>query len=310
MMAVRDVYGEVLKELSTTNKNIVVLDADLSGSTKTCEFAEVAPERFFNMGISEQDMMGTAAGLAVSGKIAFASSFAIFATGRCYDQIRNTIAYSNLNVKIVATHAGLNVGEDGGSHQALEDIALMRVLPNMEVFSPADEVETREVIKYIATTNKPTYVRLARIKSEKVFNSMEYEFEPYKGVEICDGKDVTVFTTGIITSHVVEANKILKEKGISAQIVNIHCIKPIDKEMIVSSAKKTGKVVTVEEHNIIGGFGSAVCEVLSEQYPVKVLRIGVNDRFGKSGESLELFKLYELDPQSIAKKIEEFVKND
>jgi len=308
MISTREAYGEALKELASSDPNIVVLDADVSKSTMSCKFKEVAPDRFINMGIAEQDMIGTAAGIATCGKQVFASSFAIFATGRCYDQIRNTVAYSKLNVKVIGTHAGLTVGEDGPSHQALEDIALMRVIPNMRVFCPADEIETREVIKYISKTDGPFYVRLSRGKSPKIYNSMEYEFDPVKGKVLEEGKDVSLIATGIILNEVLKAAEILRENGINSEVIAINSIKPIDSDLIVSTAKKTKRVVTIEEHSIIGGLGSAVCEVLSEKHPTKMLRIGVNDQFGKSGKAEDVMKLYELDPESIARKVKNFIK--
>ena len=252
-------------------------------------------------------MIGTAAGLATCGKNVFASSFAVFATGRCYDQIRNTVAYSKLNVKVIGTHAGLNVGEDGASHQALEDIALMRAIPNMRVYSPCDDVETKELIKYLATAEGPAYVRLSRMKTEKVFNAMEYIFDPVKGHVLQEGNDVTIITTGIITSNVLKAKTLLEEAGVSVEVIELCSIKPIDRELIVASANKTKKVVTVEEHNIIGGLGSAVSEILAEEGIAKLLRIGVNDRFGKSGKAEEVLKMYGLDPESIASKIKTFL---
>lgn len=306
MLATRESYGEALKELGEC-KNLVVLDADVGPATKSNSFKEVAPDRYINMGISEQDMIGTAAGLATCGKIVFASSFAVFATGRCYDQIRNTVAYSKLNVKIIGTHSGLNVGEDGASHQALEDIALMRAVPNMKVYSPCDDVETKALIKYLATEPGPAYVRLSRAKTDKIFNSMDYEFDPVKGHVLASGKDCTIITTGIITQNVLKAREILEEAGIKAEVVELMSIKPIDRELIIESAQKTKKIITVEEHNIIGGLGSAVAEVLAEEGIGKLLRIGVNDKFGKSGKSDEVIKLYGLDAESIASKIKTYI---
>lgn len=307
MIATRESYGEALKELAGVD-NLVVLDADVGSATKSKTFKEVAPDRFFNMGIAEQDMIGTAAGLATCGKNVFASSFAVFATGRCYDQIRNTVAYSKLNVKIIGTHAGLNVGEDGASHQALEDIALMRSVPNMKVYSPCDDVETKALIKYLATAEGPAYVRLSRAKTDKIFNSMDFDFDPVKGHVLNEGKDVTIISTGIITSNVLKAKEILEEANLKPEIIELCSIKPIDKELLIKSISKTKKVVTVEEHNIIGGLGSAVSEVIAEEgLGAKLLRLGTNDKFGKSGKSDEVIKMYGLDPESIASKIKTFV---
>ncbi|HAN09843.1 MAG TPA: transketolase [Clostridiales bacterium] len=307
-LATREAYGQALAEIGIQNDNIVVLDADLSKSTKTEDFKKVCKDRFINMGISEGDMMSTAAGLATCGKIVFASTFAMFAAGRAYEQIRNSICYPNLNVKVAATHAGISVGEDGASHQCIEDIALMRVIPNMTVFSPSDATETKAIIKYCVENKGPMYVRLGRLKTEDIFDQENYKFEFGKGVEIAEGKDIAIFATGMMTGIAIEANKILKDKGISARIVNIHTIKPIDKEIIIKAAKEIGKIVTLEEHNIYGGFGSAVCEVIAEYYPARVKIIGVNDHFGKSGKAEEVIKLYGLDAESVAVKIKDWLK--
>ncbi len=306
-LATREAYGAALAEFGQVNNNIVVLDADLSKSTMTVKFKEKYPERFFNLGISEGDMMGTAAGLASCGKTVFASTFAMFAAGRAYEQIRNSVCYPKLNVKVAATHAGLSVGEDGASHQCIEDLALMRAIPNMTVFSPCDSVETREVIKYCTENEGPAYIRLGRLKVNDVFNNDSYKFELGKGVVVSEGTDVAVITTGLMTCEMVKANEILKEKNISARIINIHTIKPIDKDIIVKAAKEIGKIATIEEHNILGGFGSAVCEVVAQNYPAKVKVIGVNDKFGKSGKPEEVLKMYGLDAESIANQIEKFV---
>lgn len=300
-IATRDAYGEVLAELGAVNENIVVLEADLSKSTKTSDFRKVYPERHLNMGIAEQNMLGVAAGMAAAGKIPFASSFAVFATGRAYDQIRNSIAYPNLNVKIAATHAGLTVGEDGGSHQMLEDIALMRALPNMTVIVPADGVETKQAVKAAAEYEGPVYIRMGRPKVPVLFGD-DYKFEIGKGVVLKEGSDVTLAATGIMVSKAVEAAELLAAEGISAAVVNISTIKPLDAELIIAQAQKTGAVVTCEEHNIYGGLGSAVAEVLVENCPVPMVRVGVEDKFGESGLPDELLEKYGLTAAAIVEK--------
>ena len=298
-IATRDAYGEALAELGAVNENIVVLEADLSKSTKTSDFKKVYPERHFNMGIAEQNMLGVAAGFAAAGKIPFASSFAVFATGRAYDQIRNSIAYPNLNVKIAATHAGLTVGEDGGSHQMLEDIALMRALPNMTVIVPADGIETKQAIKAAAEYEGPVYIRMGRPKVPVLFDD-NYTFEIGKGVVLKEGTDVTLVGTGIMVSKAVEAAELLAAEGISAAVVNISTIKPLDAELIIAQAQKTGAIVTCEEHNIYGGLGSAVAEVLVENCPIPMARVGVADKFGESGLPDELLEKYGLTAANIA----------
>ena len=298
-IATRDAYGEALAELGAVNENIVVLEADLSKSTKTSDFKKVYPERHFNMGIAEQNMLGVAAGFAAAGKIPFASSFAVFASGRAYDQIRNSIAYPNLNVKIAATHAGLTVGEDGGSHQMLEDIALMRALPNMTVIVPADGIETKQAIKAAAEYEGPVYIRMGCPKVPVLFDD-NYTFEIGKGVVLKEGTDVTLVGTGIMVSKAVEAAELLAAEGISAAVVNISTIKPLDAELIVAQAQKTGAIVTCEEHNIYGGLGSAVAEVLVENCPVPMARVGVADKFGESGLPDELLEKYGLTAANIA----------
>lgn len=303
--ATREAYGKALVELGEKNKNVVVLDADLSKSTKTAEFQKAYPDRFFNIGISEQDMMGTAAGLATCGKIPFASSFAIFATGRAYEQIRNSIGYPKLNVKIAATHAGITVGEDGATHQSIEDISLMRGIPNMVVINPSDAEETRQAILAAAEHYGPVYIRLGKMAVPDIHDK-NYKFELGKGEIIREGKDIAIIATGIMVSIALEAADKLKEEGINATVVNMHTIKPIDRELMVKVAKQTGKVVTAEEHSIIGGLGSAVCEVLSEEYPVKVKRIGINDTFGQSGTPKELLKYYNLTFQNIVDVVKSF----
>lgn len=300
-IATRDAYGEALAELGAINDKVVVLDADLSKSTKTNDFKKVYPERFFNLGIAEQNLLGTAAGFAAAGKIPFASSFAVFAVGRAYDQIRNSIAYPNLNVKIAATHAGLTVGEDGGSHQMLEDIALMRAVPNMTVIVPADGVETKQVVMAAAEHQGPVYIRLGRPKVPVLLGD-DYKFEIGKGVVLKEGTDVTLIGTGIMVSKAMEAAELLAADGISAAVVNISTIKPLDTALITEMAQKTGAVVTAEEHNIYGGLGSAVAEVLVETCPVPMARVGVEDKFGESGLPDELLEKYGLTAANIAAK--------
>ena len=300
--SIRSAYGNTLVELGAKDKDIVVLDADLSCSTQTKMFAKEYPERFFNMGIAEQDLMATAAGLAAEGKIPFTSTFAMFATGRAWEQIRNSIAYSNFNVKIVATHGGITVGEDGASHQALEDISLMRSIPDMTVIVPCDYNETVSVIKYAAVHKGPVYIRLARTSVKNIFDE-KYEFNPEKAVKIKAGKDLSVITNGETLAEVMEASNILETSGIDIEIIHCPTVKPIDKDTIIESAKKTKFVITVENHSIIGGLGSAVCEVLSENLPTKVIRIGLNDEFGQSGEQRALMDFYGLTGEKIAQRI-------
>lgn len=306
IQATRDAYGEALVELGAQNKKIVVLDADLSKSTKTNDFAKVYPERFFNLGIAEQNLLGTAAGFAASGKIPFASSFAVFAVGRAYDQIRNSIAYPHLNVKIAATHAGITVGEDGGSHQMLEDLALMRALPGMTVIVPADGKETKQAVMAAAQYDGPVYIRLGRPKVPQLFDD-NYHFQIGKSVLMADGDDVTLIATGIMVAKALEAKEILAKEGISAAVVNMSTIKPLDTEMIVKMAAKTGAIVTCEEHNIIGGLGSAVAETLAEQKPVPMERIGVNDTFGESGQPDQLLDKFGLTAVHIAQQAQKAI---
>jgi transketolase len=306
-LATREAYGKALAELGNEKDNVVVLDADLSKSTKTADFAKVFPERFINMGISEADMMTTAAGLAACGKIPFASTFAIFASGRAYEQIRNSICYPMLNVKIAATHAGLTVGEDGASHQSVEDVSLMRSIPNMTVICPCDDVETKAAIKAAAEFKGPVYIRLGRSSVPTLNDENQYEYEIGKAVTMRTGKDVTIFATGIMVNEAIKAAETLKKDGIDAEVINIHTIKPIDAEAIINSAKKTGAVVTCEEHSIIGGLGSAVCEVLSENLPVPVKRVGIMDVFGESGKPAELLKEYGLTFENIVDAVKEVI---
>ncbi len=306
MIATRDAYGEALKELGGLNNNVVVLDADLSGSTKTSVFAKAYPDRFFNVGIAEQNLMGTAAGLSTAGKIPFASTFAMFATGRAFEIIRNSICYPKLNVKIAATHAGLTVGEDGATHQALEDISLMRSLPNMVVLSPADAIETKQCIIKAAEHNGPVYIRLGRAKVPVIFDE-NYRFEIGKGVELKEGKDISIIATGVMVAKALEAAEKLAEEGISARVINMASIKPIDEEIIVKAAKETKAIITVEEHSIIGGLGSAVAEVVSENHPTRVTRIGTMDTFGESGDGNKLLDKYGLNVENIIEKAKKLI---
>ena len=304
---IRETYGKTLVELGREYPNIVVLDADLTVSTKTNLFGKEFPNRFFTMGVSEQDMMATAAGFALSGKIPFASTFAIFATGRAWEHVRQSIVFPKLNVKIVATHAGVTVGEDGATHQALEDIALMRVLPNMTVIVPADAVETEKVIRTIVNHNGPTYVRLARVKFPTIFKK-SYEFEIGKARVLREGKHVTIFAVGIMVCEALEASKILEREGISACVVNVSTVKPIDVETIVKAASSTGAVVTAEDHNIVGGLGGAIAEVLGENYPTPMKRIGMKDRFGTSGDGLQLLEYFGLKARNIVQAAHELLE--
>lgn len=305
--ATREAYGEALKKLAAENPNVVVLDADLSGSTKTSEFKKVAPDRFFNVGIAEQDLIGTAAGMAIAGKIPFASSFAMFAAGRAFEIIRNTVAYPKLNVKIAATHAGLTVGEDGASHQAIEDISLMRGIPNMTVINPADSIEAEQAVLKAAEIKGPVYIRLGRMNVEDVYDE-NYKFEIGKGVELKNGNDATIIATGLMVQEALKAAKILSEEGIEARVINIHTIKPIDKDIIIKAAKETKTIVTAEEHSIIGGLGSAVLETLSDVYPVPVKRVGVLDTFGESGKPVDLLEKYHLTAKDIVEACKEAIK--
>ena len=306
-MATRDAYGQALKILAEKNEKVVVLDADLSKSTKTADFLKVCPERFINVGIAEQNLMGIAAGLATTGKIPFASTFAMFATGRAYEIIRNSIGYPKLNVKVAATHAGLTVGEDGASHQAIEDISLMRSMPNMVVVNPADGVEAKAAILSAAEYVGPMYIRLGRSKVPTIFDESSYKFELGKGIVLSEGSDVSILATGNMVSKALEAAEELSKEGISARVINIHTIKPIDRELIVKAAKETGAIVTAEEHSIIGGLGSAVAEVLSEECPVMMRRIGVRDTYGESGDGDELMEKYGLTSSKIAEASRELV---
>lgn len=302
MKATRESYGEALAILGEKYENLVVLDADLAGATKTSLFKKKFPERFFDMGIAEQDMMGTAAGLALGGKIPFASAFAVFASGRAYDQVRNTICYGNLNVKIGATHAGITVGEDGATHQSLEDISLMRGLPNMTVFSPSDDRQTKWIIEEAIKKDGPVYVRLTRPAVGDIYGD-GFEFEFGKGIQHGNGTDATVIATGVTVAEALIAQRDLIGEGINIRVIDMHTIKPIDREIIIKSAKETKKIITVEDHNVIGGLGSAVCEVLCDEYPTKVVRMGMKDKFGESGKWDELMHYYKIDAEAIKEEI-------
>ena len=307
-IATREAYGKALAEFGAQYPNLVVLDADLANATKTNTFQKAFPERHIDCGIAECDMMGIAAGLSTVGKIPFASSFAMFAAGRAYEQVRNSIGYPHLNVKIGATHAGITVGEDGASHQCLEDIALMRVIPGMVVINPCDAVEARAAVQAALEYVGPVYLRFGRAAVPVINDNDNYKFEIGKGVLLREGTDVTIVATGICVPEALEAAEKLAADGISAEVINIHTIKPLDEELIIKSAKKTGKVVTAEEHSIIGGLGGAVCEVLSEKAPTPVCRIGMNDIFGESGSAGALVAKYGFDAEGIYGKVKAFVK--
>ena len=306
-IATRESYGNALAELGAQNPNVVVLDADLAGATKTGVFKKAFPERHIDCGIAEGNMMGVAAGLATCGKVVFASSFAMFAAGRAFEQVRNSIGYPHLNVKIGATHAGISVGEDGATHQCNEDIAIMRTIPGMTIICPADDVEARAAVKAAAEYVGPVYMRFGRLAVPVINDEANYKFEIGKGITLKEGKDVTIIATGLEVNESLEAAKLLEADGISAEVINIHTIKPLDKELVVASAKKTGKVVTVEEHSVIGGLGGAVAEALSEEAPTKMLRIGMMDKFGQSGPAKALIEYYGLDGKSIYEKVKAFL---
>lgn len=301
----REAYGEALVELGKLDERVVVLDGDLTKSTKTNLFKERYPERHINVGIAEGDLIGTAAGLSTCGKIPFASTFAIFAAGRGYEQIRNTVGYPHLNVKIAPTHAGISVGEDGGSHQSIEDIGLMRGIPGMVVLSPADAEETKQMVYAAWKYKGPVYIRMGRLEVEQVFDE-SYKFEIGKGVEVREGRDATIIATGLMLSRAIEASKELEKEGLKVRVINMGTIKPLDEELVIKSAKETGLIITAEEHSIIGGLGTAVCECLSEKNPCKVVRVGVEDKFGQSGKALELLEKYGLTSERLI----EVVKNN
>lgn len=303
-IATRQSYGETLAKLGDQNKNIVVFDADLSGATRTNIFAKKFPDRFFDMGIAEQDMMSTAAGMATFNKTVFASTFAMFATGRSYDQIRNSICYPKLNVKICATHSGITVGEDGATHQMLEDIGLMRGLPNMTILSTSDDTETKWAVEEISKIKGPVYLRLCRLDTPVIYDKTQ-KFELGKAIQIGNGTDATIFTTGTILSEAISAQKELEKQGIHVRVIDIHTIKPIDKETIIRCAKETKKLVSIEDHSVINGLGTAISDVLAEEYPSKLIKMGIKDTFGKSGKATELLKYYGLTSENIIKTITE-----
>lgn len=306
-IATRESYGKALAELGRLDENVVVLDADLAGSTKTGVFQKEFPERHIDCGIAEANMMSVAAGLAATGKIPFASSFAMFAAGRAYEQVRNSIGYPHLNVKIGATHAGISVGEDGATHQCNEDIAIMRTIPGMVVINPADDVEARAAVHAAYKHEGPVYMRFGRLAVPVINDEETYKFEIGKGVVLREGKDVTIIASGLPVANCLEAAEMLAKDGIDAKVINIHTIKPLDKELVVAAAKETGKVVTVEEHSVIGGLGSAVCDALCEEAPVKVKKIGIQDVYGESGPATELVAKYGLDAQGIYESVKAFV---
>ena len=300
--ATRQSYGEALAELGKENENVVVFDADLSTATKTMLFAKKFPDRFFEMGIAEQDMLATAAGFSTCGKIPYVSTFAVFAAGRAYDQIRNSICYPKLNVKICATHSGITVGEDGATHQMLEDLSLMRTLPNMTVMCTSDDTQTKWAIKEISKINGPVYLRLSRMETPIIYEENQ-NFEIGKAVQIGEGTDATVIATGDVVAEAIKAKEELENRGINIRVLDMHTIKPIDKEQIVKCAKETKRIITIEDHNIIGGLGSSVCEVLAEEYPCKVTRMGIQDTFGKSGKAEELMKYFGITAKNIVEEI-------
>lgn len=302
-IATRESYGNALVELGREHDNVVVLDADLAAATKTGIFKKEFPERHIDCGIAECNMIGIAGGLSLTGKVPFASSFAMFAAGRAFEQVRNTVGYPKLNVKIGATHAGISVGEDGATHQCNEDIALMRTIPNMVIINPADDVEARAAVKAAYEHVGPVYLRFGRLAAPVINDNPEYKFELGKGVTLREGKDITIVVTGLEVSFALEAAQMLEKDGIDARVINIHTIKPIDEEIIVKAAKETKKIFTVEEHSIIGGLGSAVCDVVCEKQPAPVYKIGMRDRFGESGPAMELLHKYELDAEGIYNQI-------
>ena len=306
--ATRESYGEALKELAEKYPQVVVLDADLAEATKTGIFKKAYPDRFIDCGIAECDMVGVAAGLATCGKIPFATSFAMFSTGRAYEQVRNSVGYPKLNVKIVGSHAGISVGEDGATHQCNEDIALMRTIPGMVVLNPSDHYEMKAAVKAAIEHYGPVYIRLGRLAVESFNNADDYKFELGKGITLKDGKDITIIATGLMVSRALEAVKTLAEQGIDARLINIHTIKPIDREIIVKAAQETGKIITVEEHNVIGGLGDAVCSVLSEECPTPVMKIGVNDVFGHSGPAQDLLDEFGLNAEHIVEAAKKILK--
>lgn len=306
-IATRESYGNALAELGKEHEDVVVLDADLAAATKTGVFKKVFPERHIDCGIAESNMMGVAAGLAAAGKVPFASSFAMFAAGRAFEQVRNSIGYPHLNVKIGATHAGISVGEDGATHQCNEDMALMRTIPGMVILNPSDDVEAKAAVEAAYLHDGPVYLRFGRLAVPVINDKPDYKFEIGKGIVLREGKDVTIFATGLCVNEALQAAEKLAADGIDAKVINIHTIKPLDEELVVKAAKETGKVVTVEEHSVIGGLGGAVAEVLAEKAPTKMLRIGINDVFGESGPAVKLLEKYGIDTAGIYAKVKEFV---
>ena len=306
-IATRDGYGNALAELGREHEDVVVLDADLAAATKTGVFKKEFPERFIDCGIAEENMMGVAAGLAAAGKVPFASSFAMFAAGRAFEQVRNSIGYPHLNVKIGASHAGISVGEDGATHQCNEDIALMRTIPGMVIINPSDAVEARAAVRAAYEIGGPVYMRFGRLAVPVINDRPDYKFEVGKGIVLREGKDVAIIATGLCVNSALEAAEKLAEEGIQAKVINMHTIKPLDEDLVVEAAKETGKVVTVEEHSVIGGLGSAVCDVLCEKLPTSVLKIGVNDVFGESGPAVKLLEKYRLDGQGVYEQIKDFM---
>ena len=307
-IATRESYGNALVELGAEHDNLIVLDADLAAATKTGVFKKAYPDRHIDCGIAECNMMGIAAGLSTTGIVPFASTFAMFAAGRAFEQVRNSIGYPHLNVKIGATHAGISVGEDGATHQCNEDIALMRTIPGMVILNPADDVEAKACVKAAYEYNGPVYLRFGRLAVPVINDRTDYKFELGKGVVLREGKDVTIVATGLCVSSALEAAEKLAADGIDAKIINIHTIKPLDEELIVAAAKETGKVVTVEEHSVIGGLGSAVCDALAEKCPVPVKKIGVQDVFGESGPAAALLAKYKLDGEGVYEQVKEICK--
>ena len=306
-IATRESYGNALAELGTEHKDVVVLDADLAEATKTGIFKKAHPERFIDCGIAESNMMGIAAGLSTVGKVPFASTFAMFAAGRAYEQVRNSIGYPHLNVKIGATHAGISVGEDGATHQCNEDIALMRTIPGMVILNPSDDIEAKAAVEAAYNYQGPVYLRFGRLAVPVINDRPDYKFEIGKGIVLREGKDVTIFATGLCVNEALGAAEKLAAEGVEAKVINIHTIKPLDEELVIKAAKETGKVVTVEEHSVIGGLGGAVAEVLSEKAPTKMLRIGINDVFGESGPAVQLLAKYGIDAEGIYEKVKAFV---
>lgn len=306
-IATRESYGNALVELGKKNDKIVVLDADLAGATKTGMFKKAFPDRFFDCGIAESNMAGIAAGLATTGMIPFMSSFAMFAAGRAYEQVRNSIGYPHLNVKIGATHAGISVGEDGATHQCNEDIALMRTIPGMVVLCPSDDVEAKAAVAAAVEYDGTVYLRFGRLAVPVINDNPDYKFELGKGIVLKEGSDVTLVATGLTVAPTLEAAKTLEKDGVHAKVINIHTIKPLDEELIIHAAKETGRVITIEEHSVIGGLGGAVCETLSEKCPVPVKRIGIQDEFGQSGPAVELLRYYKLDAEGIYQQVKEYL---